>query len=151
MQTPLARDCTASLLYVALSRLNGLALKGAKQLPFLCESRSAAGLMLTDYRQFSQLTKDKRRNNIIFDKKNQMKPIIEKRKEDIRRICQELQIKRLYVFGSVVSDKFNDQSDIDFLITFLDNLSVDEYTNNYFSLHYQLRALFQSLLHRECE
>jgi hypothetical protein len=47
---------------------------------FLCDSRSAAGLMLTDYRQFRQLTKDKRRNNIIFDKKRQMKPIIENAK-----------------------------------------------------------------------
>ena len=71
-----------------------------------------------------------------------MQPIIEKRKEDLKRICQTLKIKRLYAFGSVVSDKFTDKSDIDFLISFSDNLTVDEYTNNYFSLHYRLKELF---------
>lgn len=71
-----------------------------------------------------------------------MQPILEKRKEDLKSLCKALKIKRLYVFGSVVSEKFNDNSDIDFLISFADNLSVEEYTNNYFSLHYKLRELF---------
>ena len=68
--------------------------------------------------------------------------ILEKRKEDLKSICQTLKIKRLYAFGSVVSEKFNEKSDIDFLISFADNLSVEEYTNNYFLLHYKLRELF---------
>lgn len=78
---------------------------------------------------------------IIFGKKR-MQLIIEKRREDLKTICQALKIKRLYAFGSVVSDKFTEKSDIDFLISFSDNLTVDEYTNNYFSLHYRLRELF---------
>jgi predicted nucleotidyltransferase len=32
----------------------------------------------------------------------------------------------LYVFGSVVSDKFTEKSDIDFLISFSDGLTVDD-------------------------
>jgi uncharacterized protein len=71
-----------------------------------------------------------------------MQLILENRKEDLKRICKELKIKRLYAFGSVVSEKFNDKSDVDFLISFADNLTVEEYTNNYFLLHYKLRALF---------
>jgi predicted nucleotidyltransferase len=71
-----------------------------------------------------------------------MQQIIEKRKEDLKRICQKLKVKRLYAFGSVVSDKFTEKSDIDFLISFSDNLTVDEYTTNYFLLHYKLRELF---------
>lgn len=71
-----------------------------------------------------------------------MQLILEERKEDLMSICQTLQIKRLYAFGSVVSDKFNEKSDIDFLISFADNLSVEEYTNNFFLLHYKLRELF---------
>jgi uncharacterized protein len=67
---------------------------------------------------------------------------IEQRKNDIRKICQELQVKRLYAFGSAVSDDFKDKSDLDFLISFVDGLSIEEYTNNYFSLHYKLRELF---------
>ena len=72
-----------------------------------------------------------------------MQLIIEKSKEDLKRICQMLKIKRLYVFGSVVSDKFTENSDIDFLISFADNLPVEEYTDNYFSLHYKLKELFK--------
>jgi uncharacterized protein len=71
-----------------------------------------------------------------------MQMFIEQRKNDIRKICQELQVKRLYAFGSAVSDDFKDKSDLDFLISFVDGLSIEEYTNNYFSLHYKLRELF---------
>jgi predicted nucleotidyltransferase len=71
-----------------------------------------------------------------------MQQIIEMRKEDLRNLCKELRIKRLYAFGSVVSGNFNDRSDIDFLLSFNDNLTIEEYTNNYFKLQYKLRELF---------
>lgn len=58
-----------------------------------------------------------------------------------------MKVQRLYAFGSVVSDHFREDSDIDFLIAFPNNLSIEEYTENYFALHYQLRALF----HREID
>lgn len=58
-------------------------------------------------------------------------------------LCKAYKVKTLYVFGSAVSGSFNEKSDIDFLITFEDNLSVDDYTENYFSLQYKLRALFK--------
>ena len=76
-----------------------------------------------------------------------MQQILENRREDLKGICQNLKVKRLYAFGSVASEKFRIDSDIDFLISFADNLSVEEYTNNYFSLHYRLRELF----HREID
>jgi len=71
-----------------------------------------------------------------------MQPILLNRKEDLKEICKDLKVKRLYAFGSVVSDEFREDSDIDFLISFPDNLSVEEYTENYFALHYKLRELF---------
>lgn len=43
-----------------------------------------------------------------------MQLIPEKRKEDLKSICQALQMKRLNVFGSVVSEILNEESDIDF-------------------------------------
>ena len=76
-----------------------------------------------------------------------MQQILEKRREDIKWMCQNFKVKRLYAFGSVVSDKFRKDSDIDFLFSFADNLTVEEYTNNYFSLHYRLREIF----HREID
>jgi hypothetical protein len=72
-----------------------------------------------------------------------MQQILEIRKKELIAICQALKIKRLYAFGSVVSENFRDDSDIDFLISFADNLTIDEYTNNYFTLHYKLRDLFK--------
>ncbi len=71
-----------------------------------------------------------------------MQRILEKRKEELKVICISLGVKRLYAFGSVVSGNFKENSDIDFLISFADNLTVEEYTNNYFSLHYKLRESF---------
>lgn len=71
-----------------------------------------------------------------------MQPIIESKKADIQSLCQTLRIDKLYAFGSVVSERFTDQSDIDFLIAFNENLTIEEYTSNYFSLQYGLRALF---------
>lgn len=71
-----------------------------------------------------------------------MQQIIENKKEDLTNLCKLLNIKRMNVFGSVVSGEFNDDSDIDLLISFSDKLSVEEYTENYFTLHYKLRELF---------
>ena len=70
-------------------------------------------------------------NTILLDKKN-----------DLIQLCQELKIKRLYAFGSVVSRNFREDSDIDFLISFLDEISFEEYADNYFTLHYKLREIF---------
>lgn len=72
-----------------------------------------------------------------------MQPIIEYRKEELKRICERLKIRRLYAFGSAVSsDKFRENSDIDFLITFDDSISPEEYSENYFQLMYRLKELF---------
>lgn len=71
-----------------------------------------------------------------------MQQLLEERKKELIAICQVLNIKRLYAFGSIMSDNFRDDSDIDFLISFAENLTVDEYTRNYFTLHYKLRELF---------
>ena len=72
-----------------------------------------------------------------------MQQIIEKRKDELKEICKELKIKKLYAYGSAVtSDNFRENSDIDFLITFEDNISPEEYSENYFQLQYKLRELF---------
>jgi len=72
-----------------------------------------------------------------------MQKILENRKTELINICNSLNVKRLYAFGSVVSDNFRNDSDIDFLISFMDGLSVKQYTDNYFDLQYKLRELFK--------
>ena len=71
-----------------------------------------------------------------------MQPILTNKRKELKRICELLNVKRLYAFGSVVKGEFTNDSDIDFLISFAENLSPEEYADNYFSLHYKLRELF---------
>ncbi len=72
-----------------------------------------------------------------------MQNILKQSIDEIKLLCKSLRIKRLYAFGSVVSERFNEQSDIDFLISFDDTLSFSEYTDNYFSLHNKLRNILK--------
>lgn len=58
-----------------------------------------------------------------------MQKIIKNKINDLKKLCISLDIKRFYVFGSVVTDNFRDDSDIDFLISFSDKLSIKDYTN----------------------
>lgn len=67
--------------------------------------------------------------------------IIEDKIQDIRDLCRLYDVKTLYLFGSVCTDKFDDNSDIDLLISFKDIPAV-KYTDNYFDLHYRLEDLF---------
>jgi hypothetical protein len=67
--------------------------------------------------------------------------IIEDKLDILKELCQNYDVKEMYVFGSACSDKFNDTSDIDILISFND-ISIEKYTDNYFDLHYKLENLF---------
>lgn len=71
-----------------------------------------------------------------------MNSIIEEKITVLKNLCKQYKIKSLYTFGSVNSNKFNDTSDIDFLISFENDISIEEYTDNYFSFHYKLQELF---------
>lgn len=70
-----------------------------------------------------------------------MQRLIKDKIDDIKKLCHDYDVKTMYVFGSVCTDKFNDKSDIDILISFKD-ISIERYTDNYFELHYKLEELF---------
>jgi predicted nucleotidyltransferase len=70
-----------------------------------------------------------------------MNRIVSDKIEELKKLCMLYKVKSMHVFGSVCTDNFNDKSDIDVLISF-DTLSVDQYTDNYFDLHYKLEDLF---------
>ena len=70
-------------------------------------------------------------NHIISDKLNELK-----------NLCNTYSVQSMYAFGSVCTDRFNEESDIDLLISF-QNLSIEKYTDNYFDLHYKLQDLFK--------
>ncbi|MBD5355836.1 MAG: nucleotidyltransferase domain-containing protein [Bacteroides sp.] len=44
--------------------------------------------------------------------------LIEKNIERITNLCKQYRVRRLYVFGSILTDRFNDKSDVDFSVDF---------------------------------
>jgi predicted nucleotidyltransferase len=60
----------------------------------------------------------------------------------IKDLCANHKVSRLFVIGSVLTDRFNKDSDIDFVVNFAD-VPLYEYANNYFTLKYSLEALFK--------
>ena len=60
---------------------------------------------------------------------------------EIEEICKAYDVKTLYVFGSVCTERFSDSSDIDILISFKE-ISIEKYTDNYFELHFKFEELF---------
>ena len=72
-----------------------------------------------------------------------MNKLLSERTEELKRLCQMYKVKSLYAFGSVVSDRMKEESDVDILVDFDKELSVNDYTENYFSLHSKLEELFK--------
>ena len=59
----------------------------------------------------------------------------------IKKICANLRLKNLALFGSAITDRFGQESDIDILVEF--NLQGNENLfNTYFTLKEQLEELF---------
>ena len=81
----------------------------------------------------------------IFAKIVVMK-LIQRYMAQIVALCEKHKVTSLYVFGSVLTDRFNNDSDIDFVVIF-DKAGVDDYFDNYFDFKYAL----QELLGREVD
>jgi predicted nucleotidyltransferase len=56
-------------------------------------------------------------------------------------LCKQYKVKRLYAFGSVLTDKFNDDSDVDLVVEF-GEMPVEDYADNYFELKFSLQDMF---------
>lgn len=73
----------------------------------------------------------------------------------IRRIfelCHLYKVKSLYVFGSILTSRFNKESDIDLLVKFnKDNIPLSEYADNYFDLQFALEDLLGRKVDLVCE
>lgn len=56
-------------------------------------------------------------------------------------LCKKHKVKKLFAFGSVLTNRFTDKSDIDLVVDF-DYVSLEDYADNYFDLKYALENLF---------
>lgn len=72
-----------------------------------------------------------------------MHPIIKNQLNAIKDLCRQYKVKSLYSFGSVNTSTFNEKSDIDLLIDFEPDISIEDYTDNFFSLREKFSNLFK--------
>lgn len=63
-------------------------------------------------------------------------------REEIKALCLKNKVKYLYVFGSVLTEKFTDKSDID-LIVDIDSPNPLDYADYYFKLKFALEDLLK--------
>ena len=67
--------------------------------------------------------------------------IIESHLQRIYELCRQYRVSRLFVFGSILTPRFNKDSDVDFLVDF-NEMPREEYVDNYLSLKDALMSLF---------
>ncbi len=59
----------------------------------------------------------------------------------IKKICIELQLKRLDLFGSATTDNFGPNSDLDIIVEFKEDVNFNHF-DSYFLLKKQLQDIF---------
>jgi predicted nucleotidyltransferase len=61
---------------------------------------------------------------------------------DITNLCIQYNVKKLYAFGSVLTDKFNKESDVDLVVDFLE-IPLEAYADNYFDFKFSLQDVLK--------
>jgi len=70
-----------------------------------------------------------------------MRAALEARKDDVAQVCSRHRVRRLSVFGSALSDRFDPaRSDVDFLVEF-ERMAPSEHAAHFFGLQEDLEAL----------
>ena len=68
--------------------------------------------------------------------------LIEDNRERLTELCDRHKVKELYLFGSILTERFIDSSDIDVLVQFSD-IELEKYFDNYMDFKEQLEFLFE--------
>ena len=63
--------------------------------------------------------------------------LIENNIQKIIDLCKKHKVHKLFVFGSILTNRFNDNSDIDLVVDF-NKAEVSDYFDNYFDFKYAL-------------
>ena len=66
--------------------------------------------------------------------------IIDNKSFQIAQLCNDFNVEKLYLFGSVLTDRFTDESDIDFIVRF-GKVDLYNYFDNYMDLKFRLEDL----------
>ena len=60
----------------------------------------------------------------------------------IEQLCVTHKVKSLYAFCSVLTDNYNNNSDLDLLVNFA-SVNPEDYADNYFELKFSLQDIFK--------
>lgn len=64
--------------------------------------------------------------------------------EQLKAICEKHFVEKLFLFGSALREDFNEGSDSDLAVLFLENLDPITHGESFFNLKYDLEDLFQT-------
>ena len=67
--------------------------------------------------------------------------LIENNIQKIAALCNKYKVNKLFAFGSILTDRFSDDSDVDLVVSF-NKTEVSDYFDNYFDFKYSLEDLF---------
>ena len=65
----------------------------------------------------------------------------DRKQHTVVALCKKYKVNKLFVFGSILTDRFNDDSDVDLVVSF-NKAEVSDYFDNYFDFKYSLEDLF---------
>lgn len=62
--------------------------------------------------------------------------------QNLITLCRKYKVSKLYAFGSILTSRFNDKSDVDILVNFNSEIDHNNYADNFFDLYHALKSLF---------
>lgn len=68
--------------------------------------------------------------------------LIEMNIDKIIALCKKYKVAKLWVFGSILTPRFNDDSDVDFLVDFDEKrIELLDYADNFFNFIHEIEAV----------
>jgi len=68
--------------------------------------------------------------------------LIEMHIDKIIALCKKYRVAKLWVFGSILTPRFNDESDVDFLVDFDErNIELLDFADNFFDFIHEIEAV----------
>lgn len=71
-----------------------------------------------------------------------MNTIVADKIPQLAGLCRKHSVVKMYIFGSAATGTFNEKSDIDLLVSFSNEVKLEEYADNFFDLMHALEDLF---------
>ena len=68
--------------------------------------------------------------------------LLDKHIVDIKKLCSHYKVKELYAFGSVLTNEFNNESDVDLVVDF-DPIDTALYADNYYDFKFSLQNILE--------